>query len=222
MTSNFAKLISALGFAVSSVTAFASAATPVTQKASYIEMQAAPGQTQNLADFLAGAAPIVAQTEPHAAVVCLEGTDNRLAIFDIFDNDAARNAHFEGTVAGALYDQAGTLVNGGWDEGVVANINNSTVLSSTAPVDLYSATTATYIKLQAAPGQGEALAELLTAAGPIVADTEPKTLYWVALRLNEDEFAIYDIFADETGRADHFAGQVASLLKAKSPELRGG
>jgi len=57
---------------------------------------------------------------------------------------------------------------------------------------------------------------LLTAAGPIVADTEPKTLYLVALRLDENNFAIFDIFADNSGREAHFAGKVASLLKEKS------
>lgn len=223
MTTQFTKLFSALSLALSSTAAGAYATTPDHQKASYIEMMAADGQTQNLAEFLAGAAPIVAQTEPGTQLwFALMAADNGLAIFDIFDNEAARNAHFEGAVASALHDQADTLVDGGWDRGVVANINNSTVLSSTAPMDLYSATTATYIKLQAAPGQGDALAKLLTAAGPIVAESEPNTLYWVAMRLNESEFAIYDVFADETGRTDHFAGQVAGLLKAKSPELVAG
>ena len=118
-----------------------------------------------------------------------------------------------------MHDNATKLVEGGWADGVVANINNSSVLSAKAPVDLYTATTATYIKLTAAPGQGNALAALLTAAGPIVADTEPKTLYWVALQLDENNFAIFDIFADNTGREAHFAGQVANLLKEKSSVL---
>lgn len=97
------------------------------------------------------------------------------------------------------------------------------MLSAKAPVDLYDATTATYIKLTAAPNQGNALAELLTAAGPIVAETEPKTLYWVALRIDENNFAIFDIFADNAGREAHFTGQVANLLKDKSADLvKGG
>jgi quinol monooxygenase YgiN len=189
-------------------------------KASYIEMTAADGQTQQFAEFLTDAAPLVRQTEPGTALwFALKGADNKLAIFDIFTDEDARNAHFSGAVAGALNENADTLVKDGWGDGVVAYINNSTVLSTKDPVDLYTATTATYIKLKAAPGQSEALAELLTAAGAIVAETEPKTLYWVALRLDEDNFAIYDIFADDSGRADHFAGKVAGLLKEQSSEL---
>lgn len=193
---------------------------PLSQKASYIEMTAAQGQAENFAQFLAGAAPLVGETEPGTELwFALEAPGSKLAIFDIFVDEAARDAHFAGTVAGALNENADTLVQGGWDDGVIANINNSSVLSTKPPVDLYSATTATYIKLTASPGQGDALAELLTAAGPIVSDTEPKTLYWVALRLDETHFAIYDIFADESGRQAHFAGQVANLLKDKSSVL---
>lgn len=188
--------------------------------ASYIEMTAASGQTEHLAQFLTGAAPLVKETEPGTVLwFALQGPEKQLAIFDIFVDEEARNAHFAGVVAGALNENADRLVEGGWDDGVVANINNSSVLSAKAPVDLYTATTASYIKLTAAPGQGDALAALLTAAGPIVAETEPKTLYWVALRLDENSFAIFDIFADNTGREAHFAGQVANLLKEKSSVL---
>lgn len=121
-----------------------------------------------------------------------------------------------------MNQNADTLVNGGWEDGVVANINNSDVLSAKAPVDLYTATTATYIKLEAASGKGPELAALLTAAGPIVGDTEPKTLFWAALQIDENNFAIFDIFADNSGREAHFAGQVAGLLNEKASELVSG
>ena len=42
-----------------------------------------------------------------------------------------------------MNQNADALVDGGWDDGVVANINNSDVLSVKAPVDLSTATTAT-------------------------------------------------------------------------------
>ena len=192
----------------------------MTNTASYIEMTAATGQTTEFAEFLTGAAPLVKQTEPGTTLwFALQGAEQQLAIFDIFTNEEARNAHFSGAVAGALQENASRLVAGGWDDGVVANINPSTVLSAKAPEELYSATTASYIKLTAAPGQSEALAQLLTAAGPIVAETEPQTLYWVALQIDENNFAIFDIFANNSGREAHFAGKVANLLKQKSAEL---
>lgn len=190
--------------------------------ASYIAMPAAEGQTGAFAEFLAGAAPIVRETEPGTVLWFALQADDTLAIFDIFADEDARDAHFSGAVAAALNQNADTLVNGGWEDGVVANINNSDVLSVKAPVDLYTATTATYIKLEAAPGKGPELAALLTAAGPIVADTEPKTLFWAALQIDESNFAIFDIFADKSGREAHFAGQVAGLLNEKALELVSG
>lgn len=190
--------------------------------ASYIAMSAAEGQTGAFAEFLAGAAPIVGETEPGTVLWFALQANDTLAIFDIFEDGEARDAHFSGAVAAALNQNAATLVDGGWDDGVVANINNSDVLSVKAPVDLYTATTATYIKLEAAQGKGPELAALLTAAGPIVADTEHKTLFWAALQIDENNFAIFDIFADNTGREAHFAGQVAGLLNEKAPELVSG
>jgi quinol monooxygenase YgiN len=164
----------------------------------------------------------VRDTEPGTVLWFALQANDTLAIFDIFADEEARNAHFSGAVAAALNQNSDTLVDGGWDEGVVANINNSDVLSVKAPVDLTTATTATYIKLEAAPGKGRELAALLTAAGPIVADTEPMTLFWAALQIDENNFAIFDIFADDAGREAHFAGQVAGLLNERASELVSG
>ena len=191
--------------------------------ASYIAMPAAEDQTEALAEFLAGAAPLVKETEPGTALWFALKDGDTLAIFDIFVDETARDAHFLGVVAGALNENADALVAGGWEAGVVANINNSNVLSAKAPGDLYSATTATYIAIEAAAGKADDLAALLTAAGPIVAETEPKTLFWVALQIDENNFAIYDIFADNSGREAHFAGEVAGLLNAQASDLvKGG
>lgn len=223
MKTQILQMISALAL-ITTTTATAHAQENVMENytASFIEMPAAAGQTEAFAEFLAGAAPLVKETEPGTELWFALQAGETLAIFDIFVDDEARDAHFSGAVAGALKQNADTLVAGGWDAGVVANINNSNVLSAKAPVDLYSATTATYIKLEAAPGQSEELAALLTAAGPIVAETEPKTLFWVALQIDENNFAIFDIFADNSGREAHFAGQVAGLLEEKASVLVAG
>ncbi|MEM6986401.1 MAG: hypothetical protein AAF499_07655 [Pseudomonadota bacterium] len=187
---------------------------------SYISMTAASGQSDEFADFLTNAAPIVSVTEPGTELwFALQAPGGQLAIFDIFSDASARQAHFDGAVAAALKDNAATLVDGGWDAGVLANVRNGDVLSTKAPVDVATATTATYIAITAAVGREDALADLLTAAGDIVSETEPQTLYWAGLRINEREFAIFDIFADEAGRQAHFAGKVAGILKDQADEL---
>ncbi|MCY6382859.1 putative quinol monooxygenase [Hoeflea prorocentri] len=219
MKSQFAQMLSALVLITATTTASALDNDVTNHTASYIAMPAAKGQTQAFAEFLAGAAPLVKETEPGTKLWFALQAEDTLAIFDIFVDDAARDAHFSGAVAGALNENADALVSGGWTAGVVANISNSNVLSMKAPVELYTATTATYISLEAAPGQSDNLRALLTAAASIVADTEPKTLFWVALQIDENNFAIFDIFADNSGREAHFAGEVAGLLKDKSAEL---
>ncbi|MCG8595015.1 MAG: hypothetical protein MI785_11730, partial [Kiloniellales bacterium] len=146
MKSQIVQMLSALALITTASTANAQVNEMVNYTASYIAMPAADGQTQAFAEFLAGAAPMVKETEPGTELWFALQAEDTLAIFDIFVDEAARNAHFSGAVAGALKENADTLVEGGWDAGVVANINNSDVLSVKAPVDLYTATTATYIK----------------------------------------------------------------------------
>ncbi|UUX51593.1 hypothetical protein NUH88_07810 [Nisaea acidiphila] len=221
-TRQFLQTLSALALITAATTATAEETAMTTKTASYIEMRAAQGQTEVFADFLTGAAAIVRETEPGTELWFALKADDTLVIFDIFADDAARDAHFSGAVAGALNGKAATLVEGGWDGGVVAGISNANVLSAKPPFDLYSATTATYIRLEAASGRSDELAALLSAAGPVVAETEPETLFWTALRIDGTHFAIFDVFAGEAGRDAHFAGKVAGLLKEKAPELVAG
>lgn len=222
MKTNILSMITALTLITATSSANAQDTDMIYSTASFIEMPAAAGQTEAFAAFLTGAAPLVKATEPGTELWFALQADDTLAIFDIFVDEDARNAHFSGAVAAALNEQSDTLVAGGWEAGVVANISNAQVLSVKAPVDLYTATTATYITVEAAPGQSEQLAALLTAAGPIVAETEAKTLYWAALQIDETRFAIFDIFADQSGREAHFAGQVAGLLKDQASVLVAG
>ncbi|MBN8197797.1 putative quinol monooxygenase [Thalassospira povalilytica] len=217
-------IVSALTFVVAGMPVRAQENAADHRTASFIEMPAAPGQADAFAEFLADAAPLVKQSEPGTALwFALKAQDtpqDRLAIFDVFVDASARDAHFAGAVAAALKDNADNLVAGGWDR---ANIRNADVLSTKDATDLYSAKTATFIMIEAAPGQSDQLAALLRAAGPIVAKTEPGTLFWAGLQIDKTTFAIFDIFADEAGRAAHFDGQVAGLLMEKSGDLvRGG
>ena len=52
-----------------------------------------------------------------------------------------------------------------------------------------------------------------------MANQEPATPIWFALRLGPATFGIFDAFADDAGRKAHLAGQIAAALMAKAPEL---
>ena len=87
------------------------------------------------------------------------------------------------------------------------------------------ATKATYIKLVAQKGQEQNLETLLSQAASIIRQTEPKTIFWTALKSESDErtFAVFDTFSDESGRTAHFNGKALAAFKEKADEyIEGG
>ena len=75
-----------------------------------------------------------------------------------------------------------------------------------------------FVRLEAKPGKEEEVAAFLKQ-GLELANQEPTTVLWFALRLGPSTFAIYDAFNDETGRQTHLNGPIAQALMAKAPEL---
>ena len=73
-------------------------------------------------------------------------------------------------------------------------------------------------RLEAKPGKEDEVANLLTSALPL-ANAEPATTVWLALKLGRSTFGIFDAFPDDSGRQAHLAGQIATALMAKAPEL---
>lgn len=73
-------------------------------------------------------------------------------------------------------------------------------------------------RLEAKPGKQDEVAALLTSALPL-ANAEPATTVWFALKLGPTTFGIFDAFPDDAGRQAHLAGRIAAALMAKAPEL---
>ena len=73
-------------------------------------------------------------------------------------------------------------------------------------------------RVKAKPGKEEEVAAFLSGALPL-AQAEPATTCWFALRFSKSEFGIFDAFPDQNGRAAHLNGQIASALMAKASEL---
>jgi len=74
------------------------------------------------------------------------------------------------------------------------------------------------VRLEAAPGKEDALANLLRSAQPL-AEEEPETIAWFAFELGPSSFAIVDVFPDEDGRNAHLSGAVAAALAEHGTEL---
>jgi quinol monooxygenase YgiN len=79
-------------------------------------------------------------------------------------------------------------------------------------------TTGLIVRLQAKAGKEEELAAFLVDALPLAQD-EPETVAWFALRTAASLFAIVDAFPDETGRQAHLGGAIAAALTEQGAEL---
>ena len=75
-----------------------------------------------------------------------------------------------------------------------------------------------FARLEAKPGKEEEVAAFLRQ-GLQLAQAETTTPVWFALRLGPSTFAIFDAFADETGRQRHLNGPIAAALMANASSL---
>lgn len=99
--------------------------------ANYIEFKAKQGKAQEVAALLTNAAEVVNKTEPQTAYwIALQLNENTFAIFDAFSDQEGQKAHFAGKVAMSLKEQAQDLIQDGWDNGVVAHVQNYKVLTN--------------------------------------------------------------------------------------------
>lgn len=73
-------------------------------------------------------------------------------------------------------------------------------------------------RLRARPGKEEELAAFLAGALPL-AQNEPATTVWFAIRLGPSEFGVFDAFPDDRGRQAHLDGPIAKALMTKGAEL---
>ncbi|WP_018334333.1 putative quinol monooxygenase [Actinomycetospora chiangmaiensis] len=80
------------------------------------------------------------------------------------------------------------------------------------------ATKALFVKLEAKPGQEDAVEEFLRSALPLVRE-EPDTYPWFAVRFDATTFGIIDAFPDESARKAHLDGAVGKALGERSEEL---
>ncbi len=75
-----------------------------------------------------------------------------------------------------------------------------------------------FVRLEASPGKEAELEKFLKSGLPIV-EREGGTQTWFAISLGGSSYAIFDTFADESGRDAHLGGELAKLLMAKWHDL---
>jgi quinol monooxygenase YgiN len=75
-----------------------------------------------------------------------------------------------------------------------------------------------FARFEAKPGKEEEVAKFLETSRDM-AQKEPTTINWYALRLSQSTFGVFDTFNDENGRQKHLNGPIGQALMAKAPEL---
>ncbi len=72
--------------------------------------------------------------------------------------------------------------------------------------------------VESKPGKEKAVEAFLKSALPL-AEAEPGTLTWYAVKIGPSKYGIFDTFADETGRNAHLNGEIAKALFGPGREL---
>lgn len=75
-----------------------------------------------------------------------------------------------------------------------------------------------YVPLKAKPGK-EADLEAFLKQGAALAQAEPATVTWYAIKEGPGQYAVFDTFNDEAGREAHLNGEIAKALMAHADEL---
>src|SRR5262245_2462169 len=70
-----------------------------------------------------------------------------------------------------------------------------------------------FVRIEAKPGKEQEVAGFLQQ-GLQLANQEPTTPLWFALRLGPTTFGVFDAFRDEAGRQAHLNGPIARALMA--------
>jgi len=75
----------------------------------FVHMKAKPGREKEVEEFLKGGLAIVEQEPGTIAWFAIKTAPGIYGIFDVFENEAGREAHLTGRVAAALFAKAPDL-----------------------------------------------------------------------------------------------------------------
>lgn len=75
----------------------------------FVSMEAKPGKEAEVEAFLKSALPLVEAEPGTIAWFAIRTAPSRFGIFDVFENEAGRDAHLNGKVAAALFAKAPDL-----------------------------------------------------------------------------------------------------------------
>lgn len=178
--------------------------TTTTTRGLFATLDAAPGKEDELAQLLVSARSIVEAEPDTTSWFALQMGRGEYGIFDAFPDDAGRDAHLGGGVVAALQQHA-DLLDG------EPNIEKVDVLAD--KITTGEVTKGLLLRLPIKDAHRDDAAEFLRN-GQRVVEEEPGTTDWFAIRFENGDHGVFDVFPDPKGRRAHLVGKIPQQLAA--------
>lgn len=175
-----------------------------TTRGLFATMEAVPGKEDELERLLVAAQSIVEAEPKTTSWFALRMGRGEYGIFDAFPDDAGRNAHLEGGVIDALRDNADLLE-------AEPQIEKVDVLAE--KVTTGEVTKGLLLRLPIQESHRNDAAEFLRK-GESVVENEPATTNWFAIRFENGDHGVFDVFPNPKGRRAHLTGKIPQQLAA--------
>src|SRR5262245_61901659 len=150
-----------------------------------VRLEVKPGLDEQVEQFLTSALPLVQQEAATTAWWAIRFGRSEYGIFDVFPDDAGRDAHLSGAVAKALMENAPTLLS------EPPKIQKIDVLSYKLPAAPLAQpnTKGLVLTFEAKEGHQQQVEQFLRDARALVLE-EPETTAWFAIRTDDNKHGI--------------------------------
>lgn len=181
-----------------------------------VRLEVKSGLDDEVKNFLISALPLVRQEPATIAWFAIRFGRSEYGIFDVFPDDAGRDAHLSGAVAQALMAQAETLLS---EPPRIQKLDVLAFKLPEAPLPQPNKK-GLVLTFEAKEGHEQQVEDFLRNARPLVME-EPETTAWFAIRTDDNKYGIFDVFPDHGGRFHHLTGQVPRELAKHALSLLG-
>jgi len=154
-----------------------------------VRLEAKSDMHEQVKNFLISALPLVQQEMATTAWFAIHFGGSEYGIFDVFPDDAGRDAHLSGAVAKALMANAATLLS------APPKIQKLDVLAYKLPEAPLAEpnTKGLVLTFEAKEGHEQQVEQFWRDARALVME-EPDTTAWFAIHTDDNKYGIFDVF----------------------------